>query len=115
MEEKSGKPSVEEWEGETQNQSIVEGIVNPGLDGGAEDPAQAQRWSEPLGEGADVRPEEGVDGVGKAVVRAEPTVGYMHQGLARPERVNHVGARARHVWVWRWALCFATVNGSWWR
>lgn len=51
-------------------------MVDEILDRGAIGTAQADSGSEPLGEGAHVWAEKGVNGVGDAVVRAEPAVGH---------------------------------------
>lgn len=80
--------------------------MNPFFDGRAQSPAQTQSGRQPLAEGPDVRPEEGVDRVNDAVVRPEPAVRYMHQALARPEGVHHVRARAGHFFDGKiWGKC----------
>lgn len=56
--------------------------MNELLDGGAEYAAEAESGGEPLGEGADVGTEEGVESVDEAVVRGELAVRDAHQSLS---------------------------------
>lgn len=86
-------------------------MVHHLLDARRESPAQSEGGSKPLGEGAEIGAEEGVDGVGEGVVWAEPAVGYGGQGLARAQGVEHVGP-----WPWHglafgfgWGVCMYRV------
>lgn len=66
------------------------------LCGGAHGGREAEGGGEPLGEGSDVGAEEGVDGVGEAVVLTESSTGDTHQAQARPQCVDHVRTGPRH-------------------
>ena len=95
MEKNPGEPRVEKGERKTQNQDVEEGVVDDIGEGGAEGVSETNGGSEPFGEGAKVGPEEGVDGVDKRVVRAEPAIRGGHQPYARPQGVHHV-----RTWSW---------------
>lgn len=79
MEKNPGEPRVEKRERKAQNHDVEEGVVDYIGQRGAEGVTKAKGGSEPLGEGAEVGAEEGVDGVGKRVVRAEPAIGGGHE------------------------------------
>lgn len=72
---------------------------------GGKGSAEAEGGGEPLGEGADVRAEEGVDGVGESVVRTEAAVGDGREGQARAHGVHQVRS-----WAWHGSL--ASVSSA---
>lgn len=62
MEEESGDPVVEKGKGEAQEEDVVEGVVDGVHGQGAEgiQVSSAEDRGQPLGEGAEVRTQEGV-------------------------------------------------------
>lgn len=94
MNKKSGKPRVEEREWKAKDKDVIEGVVDSVGKSRAE--ADSDGGAEPLGEGADVGAEEGVDGIGQGVVCTEAAIGEGGQAQARAHGVHEVRTRARH-------------------
>lgn len=94
MKQNSRNPGVEKTERKAQEEEIEDGIVDQGGELRAE--PEAEDGVEPLGEGADVGAEEGVDRVEEGVVGAEPAAAEGGQRQARTHGVHEVRTRARH-------------------
>lgn len=70
--------------------------MDEGHNGGGEAPADADGGGEPLQEGAQVRAQEGVEGVDDAVVRGEAAARQVEQPDAGREGVGGVRTGPRH-------------------
>lgn len=86
LKENSGDPRVEETERKTQDENVVERVVD-GV-GKRRTKSDAGGLAEPFGEGANIGSEEGVDGVGEGVVRTEPSIGEAGESQARTHGVD---------------------------
>jgi hypothetical protein len=74
LEEKSGSGAVENRERESENEDVVERMVNEVLESGTEVVAESDCRSKPLGKGAEVWAEESVDRVGDTMMRSESAI-----------------------------------------
>lgn len=75
MKQEPGDPRVQKTQREPKNENVIKGVVDRIGQRGGEGLAESEGGAEPLGEGTDVGAEEGVEGVGESVVRAETAVG----------------------------------------
>lgn len=75
MNKKRGNLRVKKTERNSQDKDIIEWMVDEiGYDGGYGISWTAKKRAKPLGEGADIRSKEGVDGVDECVVWTKSTV-----------------------------------------
>lgn len=97
MKKERGYPRVEKTERTSQDENIIDGMVDEIGKAGSNGIRKAtDEGGEPFGEGTNIRTEEGVEGVGEGVVGAESAVADGRQSQARPHRVHHVRTRSWH-------------------
>lgn len=103
LEQNLGDPRIENRERQAQDEHVVERVVDGIGQEGAEGAGEAEAGevgeggADPLGEGADVGAEEGVEGVGEGVVGSECAAGEGREGDPGAHGVHQVRTWARHL------------------